>query len=163
MSWRSADESSPNGKDGKLKTEAAGSKAETETHETLAMKLQNASNSGKDSDFKIFPRRKGGQQKKNNDSAPVVITAELLETCFEMPLVAAANKLGICATALKKVCRKLGIHKWPYKEMKPSLSLCRNQVEWYKVGSSRSKDHDHRQFDQSGKSKVRGQQFETTV
>ena len=77
MSWRSADESSPNGKDGKLKTEAAGSKAETETHETLAMKLQNASSSGRDSDFKIFPRRKGGQQKKNNDSAPVVITAEV--------------------------------------------------------------------------------------
>ena len=23
------------------------------------------------------------------------------------------------------MCRKLGIHKWPYKEMKPSLSLCR--------------------------------------
>ena len=45
--------------------------------------------------------------------------------CFDMPLVQAAKKLGICATALKKVCRKLGIHKWPYKEMKPSLSLGR--------------------------------------
>jgi len=78
-----------------------------------------------DSDFKIFPRRKGGQSKKCAESAPVIITAELLQTCFDMPLVHAAKKLGICATALKKVCRKLGIHKWPYKEMKPSLSLCR--------------------------------------
>ena len=78
-----------------------------------------------DSDFKIFPRRKGGQSKKCAESAPVIITAELLQTCFDMPLVRAAKKLGICATALKKVCRKLGIHKWPYKEMKPSLSLSR--------------------------------------
>jgi hypothetical protein len=78
-----------------------------------------------DSDFKIFPRRKGGQSKVRTESAPVIITAELLQTCFDMPLVRAAKKLGICATALKKVCRKLGIHKWPYKEMKPSLSLSR--------------------------------------
>jgi hypothetical protein len=78
-----------------------------------------------DSDFKIFPRRKGGQSKKCAESAPVIITAELLQMCFDMPLVQAAKKLGICATALKKVCRKLGIHKWPYKEMKPSLSLGR--------------------------------------
>ena len=25
---------------------------------------------------------------------------------------------GICQTAIKKVCRKLGIMKWPYKEMR---------------------------------------------
>lgn len=25
---------------------------------------------------------------------------------------------GICQTAIKKVCRKLGIKKWPYKEMR---------------------------------------------
>ena len=81
--------------------------------------------SAMDSDFKIFPRRKGGQSKKCAESAPVIITAELLQMCFDMPLVQAAKKLGICATALKKVCRKLGIHKWPYKEMKPSLSLGR--------------------------------------
>ena len=76
-----------------------------------------------DSDFKIFPRRKGGQTRKCAESAPVIITAELLQSYYGMPLVRAAKKLGICTTALKKVCRKLGIHKWPYKEMKPSLSL----------------------------------------
>ncbi|KAJ1492892.1 hypothetical protein T484DRAFT_1770157 [Baffinella frigidus] len=36
-----------------------------------------------------------------------------------MPLIVAATKLGICATALKKVCRKLGVTKWPYK-----LGIC---------------------------------------
>ncbi len=25
---------------------------------------------------------------------------------------------GICQTAIKKVCRRLGIKKWPYKEMR---------------------------------------------
>jgi hypothetical protein len=78
-----------------------------------------------DSDFKIFPRRKGGQSRNHTESAPVIITAELLQSYYNMPLVRAAKKLGICTTALKKVCRKLGIHKWPYKEMKPALSLCR--------------------------------------
>ena len=40
-----------------------------------------------DSDFKIFPRRKGGQSKKGAESAPVIITAELLHACCDMPLV----------------------------------------------------------------------------
>ncbi|EKX41675.1 hypothetical protein GUITHDRAFT_112382 [Guillardia theta CCMP2712] len=26
--------------------------------------------------------------------------------------------MGICITAIKKVCRKLGIHKWPYRDLK---------------------------------------------
>jgi len=73
-------------------------------------------------DFRIFPRRKGGKSKQYAESA-VIITAESLQPCFGMPLVHAAKKLGICATALKKVCRKLGIHKWPYKELKPTLPL----------------------------------------
>ena len=31
---------------------------------------------------------------------------------------------GICQTAIKKVCRRLGIMKWPYKEMRtPSERL----------------------------------------
>eukprot|EP00282_Hemiselmis_andersenii_P047363 CAMPEP_0172079830 /NCGR_PEP_ID=MMETSP1043-20130122/18391_1 /TAXON_ID=464988 /ORGANISM="Hemiselmis andersenii, Strain CCMP441" /LENGTH=52 /DNA_ID=CAMNT_0012741057 /DNA_START=24 /DNA_END=179 /DNA_ORIENTATION=+ len=37
-----------------------------------------------------------------------------------MPLLDAASSLGICATALKKVCRKLGVQKWPYKATKLS-------------------------------------------
>eukprot|EP00287_Rhodomonas_sp_CCMP768_P031679 CAMPEP_0202830796 /NCGR_PEP_ID=MMETSP1389-20130828/16406_1 /ASSEMBLY_ACC=CAM_ASM_000865 /TAXON_ID=302021 /ORGANISM="Rhodomonas sp., Strain CCMP768" /LENGTH=275 /DNA_ID=CAMNT_0049504467 /DNA_START=38 /DNA_END=862 /DNA_ORIENTATION=- len=81
-------------------------------------------------DLTVFPRRKGGQLKKSKDCAPVIITQEVLQPCFGMPLIAAANKLGICATALKKVCRKLGIHKWPYKELKPSLSAGSIKDEW---------------------------------
>ncbi|KAJ1467669.1 hypothetical protein T484DRAFT_2335199 [Baffinella frigidus] len=37
---------------------------------------------------------------------------------FQMPLHLAAKRLGLCQTAIKKACRKLGINKWPYKEMR---------------------------------------------
>lgn len=64
----------------------------------------------------IFPRRKAGQNKRVAHQMPVVVTYEILSTVFEMPLWKACKHLGICATAMKKVCRKLGIMKWPYKE-----------------------------------------------
>jgi len=39
----------------------------------------------------------------------------VLAEYFDMPLLEASKKLGICQTTLKKTCRKFGIHKWPYK------------------------------------------------
>jgi len=48
----------------------------------------------------------------------VVLNLETLEQFFCYPLHLAAKKLGICQTAIKKVCRRLGIKKWPYKEMR---------------------------------------------
>jgi len=94
------------------------------THSSLSQSGGGGKPRADDLDFRIFPRRKGGESKQNAESA-VIITAESLQPCFGMPLVHAAKKLGICATALKKVCRKLGIHKWPYKELKPTLALPR--------------------------------------
>lgn len=64
----------------------------------------------------IFPRRKAGQSKKNGSKAGVVVTLEILEQVFDMPLHRACKSLGVCATAFKKVCRKLGVMKWPYKD-----------------------------------------------
>lgn len=64
----------------------------------------------------IFPRRKAGQNKRPAPQMPVVVTYEILCQVFEMPLWKACKHLGICATAMKKVCRKLGVMKWPYKE-----------------------------------------------
>eukprot|EP00287_Rhodomonas_sp_CCMP768_P006334 CAMPEP_0196732362 /NCGR_PEP_ID=MMETSP1091-20130531/11796_1 /TAXON_ID=302021 /ORGANISM="Rhodomonas sp., Strain CCMP768" /LENGTH=79 /DNA_ID=CAMNT_0042075617 /DNA_START=68 /DNA_END=303 /DNA_ORIENTATION=- len=66
----------------------------------------------------IFPRRKAGQSKKNGSKrrggqAGVVVTLEILEQVFDMPLHRACKSLGVCATAFKKVCRKLGVMKWP--------------------------------------------------
>lgn len=41
---------------------------------------------------------------------------------FVTHLVVSFASQGICQTAIKKVCRRLGINKWPYKEMRlPSV------------------------------------------
>lgn len=37
---------------------------------------------------------------------------------FDMPLAEAAADLGICATILKKVCRKFGVQRWPHRGLK---------------------------------------------
>ena len=63
----------------------------------------------------IKPRRKK-DQKKRGDTKGVVVTLEILETVFHMPLHKACKALGVCATAMKRVCRKLGVKKWPYRD-----------------------------------------------
>jgi len=56
----------------------------------------------------IFPRRKAGQDKRQADNeAPVKLTPEVLDKISDIPLVAAAKKLGISKTALKNACRHL--------------------------------------------------------
>eukprot|EP00287_Rhodomonas_sp_CCMP768_P001107 CAMPEP_0196749166 /NCGR_PEP_ID=MMETSP1091-20130531/75886_1 /TAXON_ID=302021 /ORGANISM="Rhodomonas sp., Strain CCMP768" /LENGTH=245 /DNA_ID=CAMNT_0042096597 /DNA_START=13 /DNA_END=750 /DNA_ORIENTATION=+ len=63
---------------------------------------------------RVFPRRKAGQSARPNNE-PVVLNEEVLSPLFDYPLQEACNRLGICATALKKACRRIGIKKWPYK------------------------------------------------
>jgi len=66
-------------------------------------------------DVTIFPRRKAGQDKLGSNRPPIVITRQVLESHFNMPQQQVCKKLGICATVIKKVCRQLGIEKWPFK------------------------------------------------
>jgi len=128
-------------------------------------KVEQGSASGDDI-ITLFPRRKAGQTRLGGGRGPVVLTLELLQKFYGMPLHVAANQLvryvsfpslhccgrfrlsvlfvrklrthplialepcllasltfydwqqGICQTAIKKVCRRLGIMKWPYKEMR---------------------------------------------
>ncbi len=47
------------------------------------------------------------------EGTPVVITMEVLETYYDMPLLHAAHKLGICATALKKASQAMGVSTFP--------------------------------------------------
>ncbi|EKX33889.1 hypothetical protein GUITHDRAFT_155915, partial [Guillardia theta CCMP2712] len=64
----------------------------------------------------IFPRRKAGQLKRDADNvAPVQLTLQVLEDIANIPLVAAAKKLGISKTALKNACRNLGLDRWPFR------------------------------------------------
>ncbi|EKX51769.1 hypothetical protein GUITHDRAFT_102376 [Guillardia theta CCMP2712] len=69
-------------------------------------------------DVTIFPRRKAGQDKLGRNRPPIVISLPMLQRLFDLPQRAASKKLGICTTVMKKVCRRLGVCKWPYKESK---------------------------------------------
>lgn len=43
------------------------------------------------------------------------LTVEELLPYFDLPIEKASNELRICVTTLKKICRKLGIRKWPHR------------------------------------------------
>ena len=127
-----------------------------------------------DSGNVIFPRRKQGQHKKHGRKEGVVVTMEILETVFHMPLHKACTELvrqrahmtprlrvllaprsgrrsshaagaprvsatdsgsaacraqGVCATALKRACRKLGVKKWPYRDQQCQSQRSYSQPE----------------------------------
>lgn len=46
------------------------------------------------------------------------ITFEDLAKYFHLPINQVAKELGICATILKKICRKNGIPRWPHRKIK---------------------------------------------
>jgi hypothetical protein len=46
------------------------------------------------------------------------IEFERLAAFFHVPINEAAKGLGVCATVLKKVCRKHGIPRWPHRKIK---------------------------------------------
>ena len=50
---------------------------------------------------------------------PIAVTPDSLRACFGKPLHEAARTLGICATAVKRICRKMGIKEWPFQRIKP--------------------------------------------
>eukprot|EP00287_Rhodomonas_sp_CCMP768_P010654 CAMPEP_0196728526 /NCGR_PEP_ID=MMETSP1091-20130531/9173_1 /TAXON_ID=302021 /ORGANISM="Rhodomonas sp., Strain CCMP768" /LENGTH=225 /DNA_ID=CAMNT_0042071281 /DNA_START=32 /DNA_END=709 /DNA_ORIENTATION=+ len=61
----------------------------------------------------VYPRRKAGQACLGSDRPPVKVTYDLLAPFFGRPLQVVAKRMGLCCTALKKACRKLGIERWP--------------------------------------------------
>lgn len=56
-------------------------------------------------------------------SAARAITIDELRKYFHLPIADVAKQLGTCTTALKKICRKLNIVKWPYRQI---LSLTKS-------------------------------------
>jgi hypothetical protein len=59
-------------------------------------------------------------------SATTTITFEQLTKYFHLPINDVAKELGICATMLKKICRKNGIPRWPHRKVRSqgSLNVC---------------------------------------
>ncbi|TYZ66733.1 hypothetical protein PybrP1_005645 [[Pythium] brassicae (nom. inval.)] len=47
-----------------------------------------------------------------------VVQLDDLRSCFNMPIAAVARKFGICATLLKKICRRHGIQRWPHRQIR---------------------------------------------
>ena len=63
---------------------------------------------------RVFPRRKAGEECSSPEKGrlPLKFDIDTIQPLFALPQKDAANVLGISLTALKKVCRKLGIHSW---------------------------------------------------
>jgi len=40
-----------------------------------------------------------------------------LEAHFHLPMQEVAKKFGVCMTFFKKICRGLGIKRWPYRKV----------------------------------------------
>ena len=74
----------------------------------------------------IYPRRKAGGSgaapAKSRGRQPMELTRSAVATLFSTPQGDAAQVLGISLTALKTVCRKLGISRWPYVRVKKALT-----------------------------------------
>jgi len=73
----------------------------------------------------LFPRRKLGEGSNSSTEKgrpPLKVGIESIEPLYGLPQKEAAKALGISLTALKQVCRKLGIHRWPYWRKKKSRS-----------------------------------------
>ena len=65
----------------------------------------------------VWPRRK--QKRSNSDKPlPITITLDTIEAWKHLPQSQAAMCIGVSKTALKQVCRKLGMKKWPYLRLR---------------------------------------------
>ena len=74
-----------------------------------------------DIEVEFRPRVRGEKKRRELAEAglsahkrPMKVSAKLLAAFFRMPLVRAAEKLGMSKTGLMSMCRKLGIQRWPY-------------------------------------------------
>ena len=67
---------------------------------------------------RLFPRRKliGGEIPEKG-RAPLKVDMAAIQALFGRPQSDAAKEIGISLTALKQICRKLGIQRWPYQRL----------------------------------------------
>jgi hypothetical protein len=62
-----------------------------------------------------------GSQERYRGQGPVGVSKHMtrakLEELFDLPMEAAANSLGVSTTIIKRLCRKHGVPKWPYRQL----------------------------------------------
>ncbi|GBG71457.1 hypothetical protein CBR_g8875 [Chara braunii] len=60
-------------------------------------------------------------------------TLEEVSPYFHLPIETAAKELGVCSSALKRRCRRLGIKRWPFRKLRAQvrsrMSLSRTMDE----------------------------------
>lgn len=50
-------------------------------------------------------------------------TADQLRPLFALPLKAAASRLGVSSKHLKRVCRRVGVMRWPYRKIQALFNM----------------------------------------
>ena len=88
---------------------------------------------------RVFPRRKAGEECSSPEKGrlPLKFDVETIQPLFALPQKDAANVLGISLTALKKVCRKLGIHSWAQvRDVRVPLQVSRHAQNSAHMGSA---------------------------
>jgi hypothetical protein len=67
------------------------------------------------------------------------VKIEDLRKYFHLPIVEVARQLGTCTTALKKICRKNKINKWPYRQIR-SITKSIQSLEMASLNDTLSED-----------------------
>ena len=52
------------------------------------------------------------------------VTLGDLERYFEYPIEEVSKMMGVSTTIIKRLCRKYGIKRWPYRQVRPPLVWC---------------------------------------
>lgn len=76
---------------------------------------------------RVFMRKKQGENQRSS-AKPVLFTLDLLRPLFHLSLQAAAVRVHLCPTALKSVCRKLGLKGWPFKQYRDTIGKSSSQL-----------------------------------
>eukprot|EP00961_Rhodomonas_salina_P065480 880522-Rhodomonas_salina.2 len=65
----------------------------------------------------LYPRKKRGLPVPASQDA-VFLDKKVLSALYHLPLKDAADALGLCPTAIKTACRKLGLPRWPFRTVR---------------------------------------------
>ncbi|GAM22434.1 hypothetical protein SAMD00019534_056090 [Acytostelium subglobosum LB1] len=68
------------------------------------------------------------------------IDLQFLSKYFHLPINDVAKEIGVCATVLKKICRKNGIPRWPHRKIKSIDKMISNLEN----SSPKNADEEHR-------------------
>ena len=98
----------------------------TKRKNTLIKKYSKKNNKKNIKSKKIINSIGGGLNNKEKEALIALMRlyenknlCEILEKYYHKPLQQVAKEIGICTTALKKICRTCGIKKWPFRSITP--------------------------------------------